>query len=268
MQMQVHLCTFYRQEELANRRTRPAPRRGLPEAQAASAGCLAGGSYSSHLSWSSVRGIPGSAAVLCRSSNAARATTDAKRAALLKRICSQQIAARCIGPGQLMPCRRFRNALLCSTAARQSATTTRAAAALRRSHWSAPGCRKMRGGDARTHNDRESTMPLASNAADRTLLGQRWRGSSLSGTEQKFAVRRGGVEPALYTVEGRQTGDLRQKCGSALIRKAKLPARSCGRPCLLAGTADRPHLSASAPQGGGSCVASWSSMTTGTLAWR
>ena len=102
------------------------------------------------------------------SSNAARATTDAKRAALLKRICSQQIAARCICPGQLMPCRRFRNPLLCSTAARQSATTTRAAAALRRSHWSAPGCRKMRGGDARTHNDRESTMPLASNAADRT----------------------------------------------------------------------------------------------------
>lgn len=167
-QMQVHLCTFYRQEELANRRTRPAPRRGLPDAYATSAGCLAGGSYSSHSSRSSVRGIPGSAAVLCRSSNAARATTDAKRAALLKRICSQQIAARCICPGQLMPCRRFRNPLLCSTAARQSATTTRAAAALRRSHWSAPGCRKMRGGDARTHNDRESTMPLASNAADRT----------------------------------------------------------------------------------------------------
>jgi len=162
MQMQVHLCTFYRQEELANRRTRPAPRRGLPEAQAASAGCLAGGSYSSHLSWSSVRGIPGSAAVLCRSSNAARATTDAKRAALLKRICSQQIAARCIGPGQLMPCRRFRNALLCSTAARQSATTTEAAAAQRRSPWSAP---EMRAGDANatTRNDRESAM-LASNA--------------------------------------------------------------------------------------------------------
>ena len=101
------------------------------------------------------------------------------------------------------------------------------------------------------------------------LLGQRWHGGARAGTEQKFAVRWCGVvEPALYTVEGRQTGDLRQKCGSALIRKAKLPARSCGRPCLLAGTADRPHLSASAPQGGGSCVASWSSMTTGTLAWR
>ena len=27
------------------------------------------------------------------------------------------------------------------------------------------------------------------------------------------------VEPTLYTVEGRQTGDLRQKCDSALIRK-------------------------------------------------
>ena len=88
--------------------------------------------------------------------------------------------------------------------------------------------------NARTHNDREGTMPLASNAADRTLLGQRWRARRRAGTEQKFAVRqRGVVEPALYTVEGRQTGDLRQKCGSALIRKAKLPARSCGRPCLF-----------------------------------
>ena len=29
------------------------------------------------------------------------------------------------------------------------------------------------------------------------------------------------VEPALYTVEGRQAGDLRRKCDSALIRKAK-----------------------------------------------
>ena len=63
---------------------------------------------------------------------------------------------------------------------------------------------------------------LASNAADRT--SQRWHGASRAGTEQKFAVRcHGVVEPALYTVEGRQAGDLRQKCGSALIRKAKLP---------------------------------------------
>ena len=100
-----------------------------------------------------------------------------------------------------------------------------------------------------------------------------WLASATAGarypTRYKFSAgQRQLSNPTLYTVEGRQAGDLRQKCGSALIRKAKLPARSCGRPCLLAGTADRPHLSASAPQGGGSCVASWSSMTTGTLAWR
>jgi len=64
------------------------------------------------------------------------------------------------------------------------------------------------------------------------------RGAARARTWQKFAIRwRGVVEPDLYTVEGRQTVDLRQKCGSALIRKAKLPARSCGRPSFLAGMA-------------------------------
>jgi hypothetical protein len=49
------------------------------------------------------------------------------------------------------------------------------------------------------------------------------------------------VELTLCTVEGRQTSDLRQKCGTTLIRKAKLPARSCARSSLFAGMADKAH---------------------------
>jgi hypothetical protein len=122
-----------------------------------------------------------------------------------------------------MPCMVFRNALLCSTAARQSATTMEAAAALRRSRRSVVRCGQ---GDANAtaRNDRESRMPLASNAADRTswVNGGTTRRVLEPSKNSRFdgAV----VEPALYTVEGRQIGDLRQKCGSALIRKAKLPA--------------------------------------------
>jgi len=71
-------------------------------------------------------------------------------------------------------------------------------------------------------------MPLATNAADPASRVN--GGAARAGTGHGFPVRRGEVvEPTLYTVEGRQAGDLRQKCGSALIRKAKLPARSCGR---------------------------------------
>jgi hypothetical protein len=72
---------------------------------------------------------------------------------------------------------------------------------------------------------------------------QRWRGAPRAGSGLDSRSEGGGevVEPALYTVEGRQTADLRQKCGSALIRKAKLPARSCGRSSLFAGAADKAH---------------------------
>jgi hypothetical protein len=74
------------------------------------------------------------------------------------------------------------------------------------------------------------------------------------------------VELALYTVEGRQAGDLRQRCGTALIRKAKLPARSCERSSLLQGWLTRRIERVRHHKGGGSCVASWWSMTTGTPA--
>jgi hypothetical protein len=71
------------------------------------------------------------------------------------------------------------------------------------------------GANAReTRNNQEGTMPLSLKAADRTC---------------RVGPTARVVEPALYTVEGRQTADLRQKCGSALIRKAKLPSRSGGR---------------------------------------
>ena len=161
-----------------------------------------------------------------------------------ERICSQQIAGRSISLGCSCRARCFRTRCF---ARRRPDNPQRRRRPRRRcdgrigQRWSVVRCGQ---GDAnaRTRNDRESAMPLASNAADRTRLGQRWRGASCAGTEQKFAVQwRGIVEPALYTVEGRQAGDLRQKCGSALIRKAKLPARSCGRPSFLAGMADKAH---------------------------
>src|SRR6185312_17886 len=63
---------------------------------------------------------------------------------------------------------------------------------------------------------------------------QRWYGALRVGTEHKFPVLpRRGCGTALCTVEGRQTGGLRQKCGSALIRKVKLSARSCGSSSLF-----------------------------------
>jgi hypothetical protein len=97
--------------------------------------------------------------------------------------------------------------------------------------------------NARTRNDRENTMPACTERGRSNLAGQRWHGASRAGDRAKNSQSDGAgvVEPALYTVEGRQTVDLRQKCNSALIRKAKLPARSCGRPSFLAGTADRAH---------------------------
>ena len=70
---------------------------------------------------------------------------------------------------------------------------------------------------------------------------QRRHGASRAASAKFRARWRWVVEPTLYTVEGRQAGDLRQKCGSALICKAKPPARSCGKSSLFAGTADKAH---------------------------
>jgi hypothetical protein len=58
---------------------------------------------------------------------------------------------------------------------------------------------------------------------------------------RKFPVVVKVVEPVLYTVEGRQGGDLRRKCGSALIRKAKRPRDRLEGRAFLAGTADKAH---------------------------
>ena len=79
-------------------------------------------------------------------------------------------------------------------------------------------------------------MPLASTAADRTSGIN--DGTAHRGRDRASISRSAGssvVELALYTVEGRQAGDLPQRCGIALIRKAKLPARLGGRSSLLAG---------------------------------
>jgi hypothetical protein len=58
----------------------------------------------------------------------------------------------------------------------------------------------------RTRNNREGTMPLSSKAADRTC---------------RVAPTARVVEPPLYTVEGRQTGDSRRKCDSATDSQGK-----------------------------------------------
>ena len=75
----------------------------------------------------------------------------------------------------------------------------------------------------------------------------------------------GGVEPALYTVEGRQTGDLRQKCGSVLIRKAKLPARIVWKAVPFGRDGLQTAFERVRATRRWSCVAFWSSMTIGTL---
>jgi hypothetical protein len=137
--MQVHPCTFYRQEETANRRTRSAPRRGLPERKRPRPGAARAAAIRRIRRDHHAR-IPGSAAVLCRRSNDARAR-QVRRAWLCRDAFVRSRSPRCIGRGHLTLCRCFRNALL--TAARQSATTTR-------------GC-----GGANAGTRTESTMPLA-----------------------------------------------------------------------------------------------------------
>ena len=96
--------------------------------------------------------------------------------------------------------RCFRKALLCSAAARKSAsTTTEAAPAPRRSHWSGRsvvehrrGCFEMRAARRERRNLQQS---IGRNAAciDRgrsSVSRQRWYGASRAGTEHKFPVRR------------------------------------------------------------------------------
>jgi hypothetical protein len=239
---------------MVNRRTHAAPRRGLPAAQAPSAGHLAGGGYSLHsvpgrvasgapgrtrtrspqgrrhrrfrysrgCGWragpdeihaprsrsrcaavrSSVRGIPGSAAVLCRRPNPARATTGATRAVL-----PGDAFARSRSPGAVSAwvAHAVPGVFEMRCFARRRRSVVRWGRATRRHN--AP---------CRLHRTRQVEPAWVSDGAARRVPG----------TGQEFVARwRGVVEPALYTVEGRQTGDLRQKCGSALIRKAKLPAR-------------------------------------------
>jgi hypothetical protein len=84
-----------------------------------------------------IRRIPGSAAVLCRRTNPLRATTGARQMRLdrVRRICTQQIAGRCINRACSYRARLFRNVLLCPAASRQSASTTTEADDR---HWSAP----------------------------------------------------------------------------------------------------------------------------------
>jgi hypothetical protein len=112
------------------------------------------------------------------------------------------------------------------------------------------------GANATTRSDRESTMPLASNAADRTSGVSDGAARRVPRPSRNSRSEGRMVEPALYTVEGRQAADLRQKCDSALIRKAKLPARSCGRPSFWQGWPTR-RIGRPRHEGGGSCVASW-----------
>jgi hypothetical protein len=108
-----------------------------------------------------------------------------------RRICSQQIAGRCISLECSCRARCFRNALLCSRAARQSATTTEAAVTLRRSHWSAPVYREMQAGRRERQNAQRSRECNAAciERGRSNLLGQRWHGAARAGTEQEFAVR-------------------------------------------------------------------------------
>src|SRR6185369_9594240 len=101
----------------------------------------------------------------------------------------------------------FRNARLCSTAAGQSATTTEAATvALVSAGLSRDAGRVMR---TRQHAVIERAQCRLHRARQIESLGVN-DGAARARTWQKFAIRwRGVVEPDLYTVEGRQTVDLR-----------------------------------------------------------
>jgi hypothetical protein len=173
---------------------------------------------------SSERGIAGSAAVLCRRTASAGQRqarsvreTRSRSPGRHQRGCSGRVKSFC-------------NALLRSTAPLGSSTVLRC------------GQGDVVSAAAKTCNSRLGGRDTpGSKAADRTLASIRATRVAC-GPGIKFPVRRRrGWEPVLYTVQGRQAGDLPQKCGSALIRRVKPPARSGGRSSLLAGMADKAH---------------------------
>jgi hypothetical protein len=149
---------------MVNRRTHSTPRRGLPERKRPPAGYLAV-RRSDHPCEEFLDRRPCFAVAQMPRGQVRRARLHRETHLLAA---DRRALHR---PGLLMPCRCFRNALLCSKAARQSATTTEAA---RRCCDGRIGPRRSVArcgqGDANatTRNDRESTMLLASNAADRT----------------------------------------------------------------------------------------------------
>ena len=179
---------------------------------------------------SSVRGIPGSAAVLCRRTNPAR-QQQARQARLdrVRRICAQQIAGRSINRGCSCRARCFRCALSLGPTPRRRgrAGATMLALVSPGPSWStAEAVSRCGQSDAKPSPQPSSRAQcrLHRTAVDRTSHVNDGTARRAPGPSINSPVRwRQVVEPALYTVEGRQAGDLRQKCGSALIRKAKLP---------------------------------------------
>ena len=263
-QMQVHLCTFYRQEELANQARRgrrrveafPTRTRGFRQGASRAAGSfvqLRPAIIRARNSWIGSHVVP-------RSSNAARGQRQMRSARLLlKRICWRDRSLRAA----------FARGSLCSAGAfeircfaRRRPDKSQQEHGLRRrcdsTHRSAAGIRNT--GEATPERTMIERVQCGSIERGGSNLFNGGKAASPAGTEQKLAIAREVVEPALCTVEGGGLVDLRRKCDSALIRKAKLFAATCRRPWPFVVSLQRSD--ASAPQGGRSCVASSSSMTT------
>jgi hypothetical protein len=216
---------------------------------------------------SSARGIFGSAAVLCSRTNPGWATTDTVRldeTAIIRSrspgVSSTGAARAVLGffERRVFEVRVFE--MRCAAAARNPRPRRRPcrrdggriSAGL--SWSSAEAVSRCGQGDATTRN------AACLERGGSNVWRQRWPHAS---TAHEFPVRwHEVVEPTLYTVEGRQTGDLRQKCGSALIRKAKLPARRVEGCPFLPGWQTR-RIERPTPRGRWVCVVSWWSMTTG-----
>jgi hypothetical protein len=265
------LARFIGKKNWQNRRTRSAPRRGLPETQAPSAGYLAGGSYSSHSAAGRFgSGPPGSTRT--RSSAGPLASFDMPAAAAgeagpaemhvqhvdhpceelldrrpcfavaqipcgkqvrqawldrVRRICSQQIAGRCVNRACLYRARFFE---MCCSARRRLDNPRRRRPGRRYDGRIGQrrsvvehrrGCFEMRAGRRERQNPQQSGGRNAAciERGRSNVSRQRWHGGSHAGSEHKLPIRwRQVVEPALYTVEGRQAGDLPPRCGTALIR--------------------------------------------------
>jgi hypothetical protein len=172
---------------------------------------------------SSVRGIPGSASLpCCRINPRGQQQTRPARLEGVRRICTQQIAGHSIDRGCRCPCQVFSKCAGCSAAVRNPYRRRqrpcrrcdnrigprRSVMARRR------GCFEMWAGRHERLIPRPSSGYNAARIGrDRSsVLRQRWRGTSRAETGHTFPVRRRQVvEPVLYTVEGRQAGDLRQK---------------------------------------------------------